>query len=110
MNRRTYVAHLEDEPHAVYVIWRNDVALYVGMTSNWEARTKAHEGFFTGPLAATHIDAWEACATRAEAEELERQTIRDLDPSQNAQHSPRRERMAEDWRWYSEWVAAQLHG
>lgn len=101
------LAHLVDKPHAVYIVWRGDEALYVGMTSNWDARTKQHMGYFRDlpwRPAATHIDVWHCAEGRYEAEQIEYQTIRDLDPPHNTRHSPRfdaqrAEHQAELERW-----------
>jgi hypothetical protein len=84
------VAHLADLPHAVYIVWSDDVALYVGMTSNWLARTGQHMRYIADGRA-THIDVWACADSRYEAELIERDTIRALDPRDNYRHSPRAE-------------------
>lgn len=87
------LAYLADEPHAVYIVWRGDDALYVGMTSDWRSRTSVHWRNFPD---ATHIDVWHVAANRYEAEVVERDTIRDLDPPNNHRHSPTVERRDAD--------------
>lgn len=103
------LAHLADEPHCIYVIWHNDLALYVGMTSDWEQRLKAH-GHYWGKTpfrpAATHMDVWHAADNRHEAEVVEADTIRTLDPIYNSRHSPRAARRDAEWAEYSEWADA----
>ncbi len=98
------IAHLADEPHAVYIVWDGDVALYVGMTSDWWARTGQHMRYFDGTryCNATHIDVWECADSRYEAEVIERDVIRALDPRENTRHSPSRE--AEYARARAEWI------
>ena len=100
------LAHLVDAPHCIYVIWADEVPLYVGMTANWERRLPQHNWRFSEIHGATHSDVWEACSSRWEAELLERDTIRSLDPLHNREHSPTVTRMRDDWYWYSEWREA----
>lgn len=89
--------HLAAHPHAVYVIWRHDVALYVGMTSDWETRISQHRRRFFVNGDSTHADVWHVGNSREEAEAIEADTIRDLDPLHNVAHSPRAEREAAAW-------------
>lgn len=73
--------YLANDPHWIYTIWRDDECLYVGMTSDWRARTSVHvRDYMREPYNATHIDVWAAADNRTEAERLESQTIVDLDP------------------------------
>ena len=82
--------YLANDPPWIYTIWRDDECLYVGMTSDWRARTSVHvRDYMREPYNATHIDVWAAADNRTEAERLESQTIVDLDPLYNTQHSPR---------------------
>lgn len=107
------VAHLADAEHHVYVIWRDDTPLYVGMTANWEQRFGQHEHFFVGSArraAATHADVWHVGPGRAAAEAIEAETIRALDPLGNTVHSPRAERRRAEWLWYSSWSDAYVRG
>jgi hypothetical protein len=87
-NRREFhFRHLADRQHAVYIVWRHDEPLYVGMTSNWWQRTGMHLNRFAGRV--THIDVWDLAVSRAEAEVYERMTIRDLTPTDNYVHTDR---------------------
>lgn len=101
-----------DAEHFVYIIWRKDEALYVGMTMNPEQRLShwrpgARTGYFP---AATHVDVWAVGPGRTNAEWVERETIRALDPTSNTRHSPRRDREARLWTEYYEWAHAYDHG
>jgi predicted GIY-YIG superfamily endonuclease len=92
------LAHLADKPHFVYVVWADDEPLYVGMTSDWMTRTGHHLHYFRPSefrASATHIDVWECAESRYEAELIERDVIRALDPRDNSRHSPRCEAAAE---------------
>jgi hypothetical protein len=90
--REFHFRHLNDRPHAVYIVWsgdNGDVPLYVGMTSDWLSRTRHHERRYGD--AVTHIDVWHAAGSRTEAEELERDTIHALAPRDNYVHTERDE-------------------
>lgn len=91
------VARLVNLPHSVYIVWRGDEALYVGMTSDWLTRTAQHMHYFDDRGRATHIDVWEVADSRWDAEQLEAQMIRDLDPLDNVEHSPRAARRRAEW-------------
>lgn len=104
------LAYLADLPHAVYVIWRDDEPLYVGMTSNWINRTSQHKTYFDAPYNATHLDVWHVAESRWEAEQIETATIRDLDPLHNSQNSPRVERRRATWATEdARIIAARIH-
>lgn len=75
---------LADRPHVVYIAWRDDMPLYVGMTSDLDRRLSAHRssmssGWTTGY---THIDFVEV-PNRAAAERVEALVIADLQPGGN---------------------------
>lgn len=98
--------------HWVYVVWRDDTPVYVGMTSNPDQRLTTW-GLFTprksppswwGPV--THVDVWNVGPGRTNAERVERDTIQALDPAQNRQWSPRVERDKQAWHEYCEWADA----
>lgn len=100
--REFHLRHLADRPHAIYIVWgggNGDEPIYVGMTSNWVTRVGSHMHYLRDGEA-VHIDVWHACDSRAEAEALEEQTIRALDPRDNCQHSPTRERDRAEWEAY----------
>jgi hypothetical protein len=99
----TNLAYLANDPHWVYVIWNGDECVYVGMTSDWRNRTGVHAKNYLATGRATHIDVWAAANGRADAETVEQQTIRDLDPVDNRQHSPRTESRRQAWAYFSEW-------
>lgn len=106
--RRFHLRHLAHRPHAVYVVWGGDAgdeALYVGMTSNWVNRIGSHMHYLRDGEA-VHIDVWHAASNRADAEVLEAQTIRDLDPIHNRVHSPTHERREQEWAEYAAWAEA----
>lgn len=106
-NRREFhMRHLENEPHAVYIVWNEDVPVYVGMTSNWPQRTSSHTKRYLKTGRATHIDVWLLNVTRSRAEQIEAQTIRALDPTDNVVHSPTAEQRAMNWAEYSRWSEA----
>lgn len=77
--------HLATRPHVVYIVWADDRPLYVGMTSDWWHRTGVHLNRYAGD--ATHIDAWHAATSRAEAESIERDVIQLLEPRDNYVHT-----------------------
>ncbi len=99
----TSLAYLNDRPHSVYVMWAADVAVYVGMTSDWDQRMKEHgvwwysadphrawnmhEGY---SLPITHVDVWELGVDRSTARAIERQTIGALTPTHNRTGASRR--------------------
>lgn len=106
------VAHLMDADHYVYVIWRGDEALYVGMTADWEQRLAQHEHYFASSArreAATHADVFHVGPGRRNAERIEIEVIKALDPLHNTAHSPRVQRLQEQWIWYSDWCTAYLN-
>ena len=86
---------LENREHAVYVMWADDRAVYVGMTSNRDQRMASHGVWwldqptrFWNATAGysreiTHVDVWLVGLTRSDARQLERQTIDELVPSHN---------------------------
>lgn len=84
-------AELEHREHSVYVLWCDDIPVYVGMTSNWEQRMSSH-GMFSdyqrwNPTP-THADVWLLRCNRTEAERIEVETIRALMPLRNYQGYP----------------------
>lgn len=74
--------HIEDLPHVVYIYWRDDEPLYVGMTSNIEQRMRTHRST-PWDRDCTHIDIWHLDCKRPEAEAVEAQAIWDLSPTGN---------------------------
>lgn len=87
-------ADLDARPHSVYVMWRGDEPLYVGMTSNMDRRLRGHQvmspkapnyRYGGWKVQVTHVDEWEIGCNRAEARRIEAQTIRDLAPAWNWQ-------------------------
>ncbi len=97
------LAYLANDPHWVYVVWNGDTPIYAGMTSDWRSRTSVHARNYLDTGRATHIDAWQVCHDRDEAERVEVETIRALDPVDNRQHSPSAEARRAAWLAYSEW-------
>lgn len=95
----TSLAYLNDRPHSVYVMWADDVAVYVGISSDWEYRMREHGVWWrnddeplmqwtpydgwSAPI--THVDVWETDLTRTEARAIETATIRALLPTHNRQ-------------------------
>lgn len=85
---------LAERPHAVYVLWSNERAVYVGMSFQWERRVGEHglwsevDGSIWNSrvgysLPITHADVWLLGVPRAEAREVERAAIRALEPTHN---------------------------
>jgi predicted GIY-YIG superfamily endonuclease len=103
------LAYLANDPHWVYVVWNGDTPVYAGMTSDWRARTSVHVKDYLDTGRATHIDAWQVCDNRDDAERIEIDTIRALDPADNRQHSPSAEARRAAWLAYSEWGDAWYH-
>lgn len=68
--------------HYIYVFWKGDEPLYVGCTYNWMQRMSCHGDKWT-KHGATHVDVWAVGLPRVEALELERATIKALQPSLN---------------------------
>lgn len=103
----TYRTRDELEPldHYVYVMWRDAAAVYVGMTHDYDKRLAQHESN-RKHMRWTHVDAWEVGPGRTNAERIETETIRVLDPEYNRQHSPRVERDKQAWHDYCEWADA----
>ncbi len=106
MSNYANLAYLDGEPHYVYVVWNGDTPVYAGMTSDWRSRTSVHAKAYLDTGRATHIDAWHVGHSRAEAEAVEADTIRALDPADNVQHSPRAEAQRQAWMEYSAWLDA----
>lgn len=70
-------------PHVVYIAWADGQPLYVGCTVNLAQRLRGHE--LTGaawPEQATHVDFFDF-PNKASALEVERATIRALQPTYN---------------------------
>ncbi len=97
-----------DAGHYVYVAWRGDEALYVGMTYDYEQRLLDWERSGGWWRDATHVDVWEVGPGRTNAEHIERDAIRALDPAHNRMHSPRVERDKQAWQDYCRWSDALL--
>lgn len=93
---------LSERPHSVYVFWNGEECLYVGMTANPLARLAAHRGSMLNK-SATHIDVWDLGCNRAEAERIEAEAIRALDPKWNTYLSPRVDRRRAALADYDEW-------
>ncbi len=97
-------AYLNDRRHVVYVMWSEDIAVYVGMSCQWEQRLKEHGYWWpttTEPyhlstypdgdsLPVTHVDVWEVDLNRADAAALELDLIRGLEPTHNRNGRPRK--------------------
>lgn len=75
-------AHIEKRPHVVYVYWRHEAPLYVGMTCDVERRIREHERN-QWMRDHTHIDIWQLDCPRAEAEAIESAAIASLQPRDN---------------------------
>ena len=75
---------LADRPHVVYIAWRDDTPLYVGMTNDLDRRLRAHRVSSTSEWTTghTHVEFVDV-VNRAAAERLERQVILDLRPINN---------------------------
>lgn len=101
----TFHLSLEERPHYVYLYWRDDECLYVGMTSNPASRMSQHKGS-AHDRDATHIDVWYVGDDRRECERIETETIRALDPPHNTYQSPRAEAFRAAWAEYSAWCEA----
>lgn len=99
------LAHLVNAPHAVYIVWNETQAIYVGMTSDWQSRVAQHRHYLNSGRA-THIDVWHVAPDRWTAEQLEEDIIRTLDPLDNGQHSPRREADRAEWAEFSACIDA----
>jgi hypothetical protein len=97
--------NIDERPHYVYVFWNGDECLYVGMTADPLGRLAAHRHSVHN-AAATHVDVWSLGCDRREAERVEADAIRALDPLHNTFMSPRAEKRRADWAAYSEWANA----
>lgn len=78
----TAAVAIDERPHVVYELWRGDVCLYVGMTSNLPARLSAHRARNAMVQSSTRIEVM-SCLTQAAAADLEQQKIRELRPANN---------------------------
>ncbi len=87
-----HMTEVNSRPHFVYVMWRDEECLYVGMTGNYALRLRqwqvmspqAPNYLYRGwPPTVTHVDVWEV-ADRAEALSVEAQTIWGLKPLHNS--------------------------
>ncbi len=97
-------AYLNDRKHAVYVMWSDDTAVYVGMSHDWPTRfiehgvwwptddqpLVKHHWILGDSLPITHIDVWEVDLNRADAAALELDLIRGLMPTHNRNGRPRK--------------------
>ena len=84
-------AELEHRKHSVYVLWCDDLPVYVGMTSDWQTRMSSHGMFSDYPHwnpAVTHADVWLLGCNRTEAERVELDTIAALLPLRNSRGIP----------------------
>lgn len=95
---------LAQRAHAIYVMWADDTAVYVGMTSNWEQRFNDYGVWWPSddePLRSwnihrghshviTHVDVWFVDLPRTDARELESALIELLAPTHNRTGPARR--------------------
>lgn len=101
-------AELEPLDHHVYIAWRGDECLYVGMTADPDTRLafwekQGRSGWYPE---ATHVDVWHIGPGRTRAYDVEREAIVALDPSHNLQFSPRVDRDKQAWHDYCRWSEA----